>query len=393
MTHKKIHLLTALITSSLLLVGCGGGGGSTETTPITSSEISGQFVDSFVENVDYQCGDGSFGVTDINGSFTCTTLPVSFSLGGLHLGKVLFMPRDKQIFPQDLFGLDRNNTTDRDVAAMAVLLQSCDDDNNSNNGLKIKNQIKDAFAEQDFNADNLSTYEDDANITLINEELAIAHLESSLALNNALNEAIDDLPPVIVDAILTPQSVLTQELKNTLSYMGNEERLAYDVYNYLYTIHPLKQLTNIATNSESSHVKAVQLLIQKYIQDPSEFTNTDLTQLNYKDTPLEDMQAGVYDISAIQSLYDTLIAKGSASPQDAYEVGCIIEVTDIHDLDEDIILAQNSDASDILSTFEFLRNGSYKHYWAFDRGLKSMGVADGCCVLRSPYCHPEYPTN
>jgi hypothetical protein len=53
--------------------------------------------------------------------------------------------------------------------------------------------------------------------------------------------------------------------------------------------------------------------------------------------------------------------------------------------------ATTSNASDVLVVFDFLREGSYKHYWAFDNGLKNMGVSDGCCSLGTTYCHPEYP--
>jgi len=204
----------------------------------------------------------------------------------------------------------------------------------------------------------------------------------------------------IKDLILSaPLSTLTQEAKDTLSYMGNEERLAYDVYNYLYDYHlnnnteAINQLTNIATNAEYVHIQTVQLLVQKYITSESDFTNVDLNENNYKESAIEDMNAGVYDISAIQNLYDLLISKGVQSKQDALEVGCMVEVTDINDLDKDILIAQESNAGDIVVAFEFLRDGSYSHYWAFDSGLKNMGVTDGCCIVGAEYCHPEYPDN
>jgi len=45
--------------------------------------------------------------------------------------------------------------------------------------------------------------------------------------------------------------------------------------------------------------------------------------------------------------------------------------------------------------FTFLRERSYTHYWAFDQGLKAMGVNDGCCAVPDAlgyrFCHPEYP--
>ena len=206
--------------------------------------------------------------------------------------------------------------------------------------------------------------------------------------------ASSELPATVQAAIDAPTSTLSQELTNTLAFMGNEERLAYDVYNRLYQEWGTKQLTNIATNSEYKHITAVQQLIQKYmLNDNVNFTNVDLPSLGYMTTPIESMQAGVYDIAHIQKLYDDLVAKGLTSEVEALKVGCIIEVVDVNDLNRDIALAQSENATDIVEVFNFLRNGSYSHYWSFDGGLKSKGVADGCCVLGAEYCHPEYPQN
>ena len=194
-----------------------------------------------------------------------------------------------------------------------------------------------------------------------------------------------DIPPI-----------LSEELVNTLSYMGNEERLAYDVYNKLYEEWGIKQFTNIATNSEYKHIVAVQDLIKKYkLNDLNHFTNIDLPALGYMNTPVESMIAGTYDISKIQRLYDDLVSMGSVSEIDALNVGCIIEVVDINDLDEYIHIAEASNASDVVDTFNFLRNGSYSHYWSFDEALKQRGIVEGCCTLGTidgvNYCHPEYP--
>jgi len=67
-----------------------------------------------------------------------------------------------------------------------------------------------------------------------------------------------ELPESVSNAIASEKSALSQELLNTLSYMGNEERLAYDVYNKLYSEWGTKQFTNIATKSEYKHITAVQ---------------------------------------------------------------------------------------------------------------------------------------
>jgi len=203
--------------------------------------------------------------------------------------------------------------------------------------------------------------------------------------------AVYQFPAEVKSALLAPNATLSQELKNTLSHMGNEERLAFDIYNELYEIYPQRQLYNIANNSESVHIQAVQFLVQKYIGDYSEFSNVDSTELAYKETPISQMQTGVYDIQAIQDLYNTLYNKGKVSAKDALEVGCMVEVVDINDLTEYITLAEKSDADDIATVFGFLRQGSYQHYWAFDSALKTLGSTDGCCSGEEEYCHPEYP--
>ena len=209
---------------------------------------------------------------------------------------------------------------------------------------------------------------------------------------NPVTVSISMLPQHVQDAINGPLSVLSEELTNTLSYMGNEERLAYDVYNTLYDQYGTKQFTKIATNGEYQHITAVQALVQKYrFNDDVSFTNVDLPALGYQNTAIEDMEAGTYDISIIQKLYDDLVAQGSTSEIDALKVGCIIEVVDVNDLNKDISLAENESASDIVTVFNFLRDGSYSHYWSFDDGLKNKGVTDGCCSLGEEYCQPDYP--
>ena len=210
---------------------------------------------------------------------------------------------------------------------------------------------------------------------------------------NDSTTSTSELPSEVQAAIDSPTSPLSQELINTLSYMGNEERLAYDVYNRLYAEWGTKQFTNIATKSEYKHITAVQEFVQKYkINDDVDFTNVDLPALGYINTPIENMNAGTYDIAVIQRLYDDLVAQGVTSEIEALKVGCTVEVVDVTDLDRDIAIAENENATDIITVFNFLRDGSYNHYWAFDSGLKKQGVSAGCCTW-AELCHPEYPNN
>jgi len=195
---------------------------------------------------------------------------------------------------------------------------------------------------------------------------------------------------------------LSQDLKNSLAYMGNEERLAYDVYHNLYDYHitnsamQIEQLKNISERAEIKHIEIVQNLVRKYNLNSDELSDI-VNPVADNTIAIDSMPSGEYDIETIQILYNALYSKGITSQKDALEVGCMVEVTDINDLDNYIKMAQDSKADDVIQSFEILRDGSYSHYWAFDKGLKNIGISDGCCSLGKvdgvDYCHNEYPTH
>ena len=183
---------------------------------------------------------------------------------------------------------------------------------------------------------------------------------------------------------------LSEELKDSITYMFNEERLAKDVYLAINEVQPVFQLYKIATDSETQHIDAVDDLAIKY----------DLNVTSYDPTlePYDsDRTPGRYNVAHVQELYDLLYAKGIQSERDALEVGCMVEVVDVNDLNEYIEQAKDSNVLDIENTFTSLRDGSYNHYWAFDKGLKDIGVEDGCCAVEPAlgydFCHPEYPND
>ncbi len=185
-----------------------------------------------------------------------------------------------------------------------------------------------------------------------------------------------------------PESALTGEQKYALAYMWNEEKLAKDIYLALNAVQPHRTLYNIATRSETTHEQAVEDLVKTY---DINITNLKDYTVRYSEAELRALEAGTFGIDAIQSLYDNLYGKGVKTMQDALEVGCMVEVTDVEDLDRYIALSEGVD--DLVDTFTFLRSGSYNHYWAFDNALKNLGVADGCCALGDAYCKTpeEYP--
>ena len=126
--------------------------------------------------------------------------------------------------------------------------------------------------------------------------------------------------------------------------MVEEEKLARDVYSYLYQQWNLAIFNNI-TGSEQKHMDSIKDLFVRYdLEDPS------------------NAQAGVFENADLQALYNQLITQGSQSLQEALLVGGLIEEIDILDLQER--LAQ-TDQEDIQLVFESLLNGSSNHLNAF----------------------------
>ena len=401
----KTKIILSATMAAMVLAGCGSSGDSVATADTST----GYFVDAAVANAQYKTSSGLEGVTDEQGRFRYRQGDaVTFSIGKLLLGETV-PPVDGLVTPKQL--ADRNET----VVLMLQTLQSLDSDNNASNGitidtntLEILNQLDTTLSLSDLNETTLVELDEEHHLGLdedgdghldVDADNAITHMnESVYKWKKEHNKGEKgDKGFVVSDYIQSPN--LTQELKDSLAYMGNEERLAHDVYLNLYNYHKensaieIKQLYNIAKNSESRHVSIVQDLVKRYDINVSDLSDVNKTIVSENNMSAENMPSGVYDIQKIQELYDTLYEKGIESQQDALEVGCMVEVTDINDLDEYIKQAEDANATDIVAAFEVLRNGSYNHYWSFDKGLKNMGIEDGCCSLGEAYCHPEYPQN
>ncbi len=196
---------------------------------------------------------------------------------------------------------------------------------------------------------------------------------------------------LVDDAIASEKSLLTQELQDAIAFMYSEEKLAKELYLNLYAVQSVKQLNNIATKSEIYHVDAVNRLAIKYDLNITQYPDTTPP---YDPNNLMLFTNGKFPLIEIQELYDMLYDKGIQSEKDALEVGCMVEVTDVNDLDGYITQALEQNASELLTIFNYLRDGSYNHYWAFNRGLvNNHGINEGCCSLGENYCHPEYPDN
>ncbi len=148
-----------------------------------------------------------------------------------------------------------------------------------------------------------------------------------------------------------PFGELNASEKEGLLYMAEEEKLAGDVYLVLQEKWNLRVFDNIG-RAEQTHESAVKTLLTRYsLPDPT-------------------AEAGEFSNETLQTLYDDLVIRGSASAKDALEVGAAIEEIDILDLEERM---NQTDKEDILLVYANLKKGSENHLRAFANNLERQG--------------------
>jgi hypothetical protein len=148
---------------------------------------------------------------------------------------------------------------------------------------------------------------------------------------------------------------LTEAEIDGIIFMREEEKLARDVYLYLYEIHPLRPFLNIS-KSEQAHMDAIKHLI-------------DIFEL---EDPVGENPEGVFRNENLQELYNQLIEKGSTSREEALSVGALIEEVDIIDLQTQLeTIAQNEK---VIRVYTNLCRASENHLRAFTGVLALYGV-------------------
>lgn len=153
---------------------------------------------------------------------------------------------------------------------------------------------------------------------------------------------------------VTPADSLSAIEKQSLAFMREEEKMAYDVYVKMCSNWGLMPFQNIQ-QSEASHMAAVKTQLDKY---------------NLPD-PAAGKAAGEFTNSTIQQLYAMLIAKGDSSEIQALTAGCIIEEVDIRDLKEQLLQVSNEG---IRNVYDNLMRGSRNHLRVFVSNLAARGV-------------------
>ncbi len=155
------------------------------------------------------------------------------------------------------------------------------------------------------------------------------------------------------DSTIQDEPLSAAEIEN-LQFIYEEEKLARDVYLFLYDEWGISVFSSIA-RSEQTHIDAVYALLSYY-----SLTDTIMQQGD-----------GIFNNILLQDLYDSLTAWGQESIIDALEVGGTIEEIDILDLQDFIA---NTAQDNIASTYEMLMKGSRNHLRSFVSNLEQYGV-------------------
>jgi len=145
---------------------------------------------------------------------------------------------------------------------------------------------------------------------------------------------------------------LTEEQKDELFFIYQEEKVARDVYIKLGERYPDENNFASIQKSEQRHIDAARGLCEKY---------------GVSIEGVDEDSVGNFVLPVLQDLYDTCIGLGEESLLDALKVGELIEVTDIHDLDH--CIDDLGMPSDVVSVYESLREGSYNHLDAFQTAI------------------------
>jgi hypothetical protein len=150
-----------------------------------------------------------------------------------------------------------------------------------------------------------------------------------------------------------PSVSLTDEQKDELFFIYQEEKVARDVYITLGNIYTNENTFASIQLSEQRHIDAAKGLCDTYGVDTS---------------GVDEESVGEFVLQPLQELYDACVAKGSKSLLDALEIGELIEVTDIEDLEHAMV----GMPSDVVNVFENLKEGSLNHLDAFQAAIASV---------------------
>ena len=152
------------------------------------------------------------------------------------------------------------------------------------------------------------------------------------------------------DTVTETTTVLTEEQKDMLFYIYQEEKVARDVYITLGNIYTNENTFASIQLSEQRHMDSARELCEKY---------------DVSTEGVDEDNVGSFVLPVLQELYDTCVSEGEKSLLDALKIGELIEYTDIEDLEH----ASVGMPEDVVSVYHNLLEGSLSHLDAFQTAI------------------------
>jgi len=155
----------------------------------------------------------------------------------------------------------------------------------------------------------------------------------------------------IVNVTGQKTATLLPEEEAGIYYMREEEKLAHDVYVEFFKLYPNNKTFSNISESEENHMAAMLRLINFY---------------GFEDSASPD--AGVFNNTELQELYDDMISRGSEDLLTALNIGVEIELKDIDDLN----VYMETDVKNLLQVYGHLLSGSENHLKSFTKVLEKI---------------------
>ena len=236
---RKNIALSGLVLGSVLLTGCIDQGKDSPNQVYIYSDsgttkTTGYLIDSAVQGVNYECDSGqTTGVTGSDGSFACTAAPVTFKLGGMTIGTISNYSSGGQVFPQDLAGVSKSETSNATVIKIARLLQSLDSDGNPSNGITIDTTKADKLTASNSLDETIEALAAVAGIdsaSIVSEEDAIDHLSEASGLKPketlsgqiTTNTTLANTKTWVLDGLVTVTDAATLTIEAGTKIVGKD---------------------------------------------------------------------------------------------------------------------------------------------------------------------------
>lgn len=147
---------------------------------------------------------------------------------------------------------------------------------------------------------------------------------------------------VIMSSKPDSTSVLTEEQKDMLFFIYQEEKVARDVYITLGKIYNSEKTFRLMQITEQRHLDCTRELCEFYGVDTSSVDESDI---------------GAFESPVLKMLYDAYTEKGKSSFRDALEITEFIGASDVDMLEH----ASIGMPSDVVSVYEKLKKGHMNH--------------------------------